>query len=448
MATVLEAKYTTQYAGLVSTASLAAAFVVIMTTAYEVFPRLTRDNAKKDGTVEDYAMAYLYRSRSYFGKHRTPHLSGRPFAWVKAVTLPQSWFLQHSGLDSAVYVRFVTGCWMFMVSQLLTTAVILIPLHIIYAPDTVARSSLARASVTALIDSTSGGRGLLWTHTVLLYWQTICWIAVVVWVGWGNIRMRREQLRSPLHDARDADEDKESQDTSGIASTVNRSGWRFRTIKVSNIPLTMRTEDSLRRYFDACLSYARKPPSNPMSPSATLPTTPGLPADSAIDHIVIVRKLKELHDISKKRETVLHDLETTHLHLARAVFAAIEEHLVQNADTQQNVLQRITSKRTPPDDHIEELVQMLGPHLRPDSPAYEIYQKIHGKTTEKSSESVWETLARVPPTLLDRYQPVVKLKAFHGQTAPAVDYYLTKLNLLTVCDGIQRVNMSDVLCSL
>ena len=184
-------------------------------------------------------MAYLYRPRVFLGKHRGPQIPRWPLLWIwQVLKLSQASYLRNSGLDSAVYVRFVTACWFFMLSQLLTTFVILVSLHISYAPSSILPSSISQASVSSLIESTTGGRKYLWVHTVLLWWQSICWIIVVVYVGWGNIQMRREQILDPLHDAKDADRDEESVDVKieGIPQGINSKGWRFRTCKVSNIP--------------------------------------------------------------------------------------------------------------------------------------------------------------------------------------------------------------------
>lgn len=240
--------------GLISTASLALGFITIFTAAFETFSRLPRDIARKkrpghendDPSVEDYLMAYLYRPRQFLGANRPPPLPKYPFAWIwQVLRLSQDWYLRHSGLDAAVYVRFVTGCWYFMLSQLCTTLVINLPLHIIYAPEEVLPSSIAQASVSSLINSKTGGRSYLWVRTVLLWWQSICWISVVIYVGWGNIRMRREQVIYPWTDMRDGvKKDSESasklEDHTGSRAdrpeSIDTRGWRFRTVKVSNIP--------------------------------------------------------------------------------------------------------------------------------------------------------------------------------------------------------------------
>lgn len=234
--------------GLISTAGLALGVMSIMTVAFETFPRLPRRLARKKRpgadneapSVEDNVLTYLYRPRVYLGKHRGPRPPKWPLAWTwQVLKLPQEYYLRNAGLDSAVYVRWITACWFFMLSQLLTTVVILLPLHIHYAPDEVLPSSIAQASVSSLINSTSGGRNYLWVRTVLLWYQSISWMCVVVYVGWGNIRMRREQILDPLHDAKDEDADEENQGNmqkEGIPPGVNPKGWRFRTIRVSNVP--------------------------------------------------------------------------------------------------------------------------------------------------------------------------------------------------------------------
>lgn len=196
-------------------------------------------------------MAYLYRPRQFLGANRGPALPKYPLVWIKQVlSLSQDWYLRNAGLDAAVYIRFVTGCWYFMLSQLFTTLIITLPLHISYAPEDVLPSSISQASVTSLQNSTTGGRKYLWVRTVLLWWQSFSWICVVIYVGWGNIRMRREQVIYPWTDTREnppAEKDSESGPRNGglegrTGSKADRPegvdirGWRFRTVKVSNIP--------------------------------------------------------------------------------------------------------------------------------------------------------------------------------------------------------------------
>ena len=220
----------------------------VMLIAFETFSRLPRRLSRKlrpgrenePASVEDYVMAYLYRPRAFLGKKRGPQQPKWPLMWIPQVlSLSQDWYLKNTGLDSAVYIRFITGCWYFMLSQLCTTLVILLPLHIIYAPENVLPSSISQASVSSLVNSTTGGRNYLWVRTVLLWWQTFCWITVVIYLGWGNIRMRREQILDPLQDAKDADKDEEadmSVPVEGVPPGTNTRGWRFRTVKVSNVP--------------------------------------------------------------------------------------------------------------------------------------------------------------------------------------------------------------------
>ena len=46
--------------------------------------------------------------------------------------------------------------------------------------------------------------------------------------------------------------------------------------------------------------------------------------------------------------------------------------------------------------------------------------------------TVWDALLSLPRSSLDAYQPLVNLsQLFRGKTVPSIDYYTTKLNLLT-----------------
>lgn len=536
--------------GLISTASLALGFITIFTVAFETFSRLPRNIARKkrrqggvnvvdnnnnaddaqqkqdEESVEDYLMAYLYRPRQFLGVNRPPPLPKWPFAWVwQVLRLSQDWYLRHSGLDAAVYIRFVTGCWYFMLSQLCTTLIITLPLHITYAPESVLPSSIAQASVNSLITSTTGGRSYLWVRTVLLWWQSICWIAVVIYVGWGNIRMRREQVLYPWTDMRDGGaKDSESAlklvDHTGSSGDrpegIDTRGWRFRTVKVSNIParrsslppsfwqppsqamltfldsvfnhprsvysfpssacrlstaslshsssLDMRNEAAIRNYLDTCLTFLKshptmrfyKPPlpsrpssgGSPAQPGNTTPASPAIGApyegETTIDHIVIIRKLTELHGLVKKRREVLHELESAHVGLAREVMAAVAARIREQAHqrTLKEKIHDIRPKRKSTkelkdrrDENIDMLVEALGSYLPVDSKEAELWkeQNLEKRQMEDSSvKTIWQALAELPQEALDAYQPVTKLKFFRGQIAPSIDLYLTKLNLLTV----------------
>ena len=222
----------------------------------------------------------------------------------------------------------------------------------------------------------------------------------------------------------------------------------------------MRTEPALRHYFDSCLGYIKKNPPAKFSESAypgqsSVNTSPTVgapethltisapsPIATSIDHIVIVRKFSEIHELVTKRREVMHELESAHVLLARTVMSAVATHVrrkTRHTHVRERLLHRKEKETTETLETLDLLVESLGPYLQSDSPESKMWG---GMTIEKRmaapSRTIWESLADLPPTILDAYQPVTKLKVFRGQVAPSIDYYLTKLNLLTVRRSLAR----------
>lgn len=256
----------------------------------------------------------------------------------------------------------------------------------------------------------------------------------------------------------------------------------------------MRNEDALRNYLDTCLAFLKRNPSvrffKPPLPSrpesystpqlgtdnnnssntpahgeASSPTSPrlsngeGTPrmtmheGESEIKHVVIVRKLTELHGLVKKRREVLHELESAHVLLAREVMQAVAYRIREknNALTlKERIKVHLPSRKktklqhSQREENLDMLVNTLAKFLPVDSKERALWkaQKDQEKlgneggdsddADELSSKTIWESLTELPQETLDSYQPVTKLKFFRGQIAPSIDLYLTKLNLLTV----------------
>lgn len=201
----------------------------------------------------------------------------------------------------------------------------------------------------------------------------------------------------------------------------------------------MRNEQSLRAYFDACLAFLKQNPNarfyHPALPATGSPVLPqGVDEGTAVDHVVIVRKLSELHELFKKRTEVMHLLESAHVELARSVMDAVAARLMSGHDQSlaAKVAKHFPQKKKPENlEDIDALVEQLGGHLKVDSPEAKRWKELF-PAAASAEKTIWETLSEVPAELLDPYQPVVKLKFFRGQVAPSIDYHLTKLNLLTV----------------
>lgn len=221
----------------------------------------------------------------------------------------------------------------------------------------------------------------------------------------------------------------------------------------------MRNDQALREYFDGCLAFLKKNPtarfyesafhptdgiSNGSSPTLTRHSSGFPPAGSAaamsnpntaVAHVTIVRKLTELHELVEKRREVIHELESAHVILARTVMQAVGDRVRRRAH-QSNLREKVLHRKEKGStEALDELVEALGEFLPVDKLEYTLWQQMHPEKRSASllpSRTIWEALADLSPELLDPYQPITKLKVFRGQVAPSIDYYLTKLNLLTV----------------
>lgn len=230
----------------------------------------------------------------------------------------------------------------------------------------------------------------------------------------------------------------------------------------------MRNEEAIRNYLDTCLVFLKNHPtirfykpalSSPSSPSSSAntnspqgPMSLNVPSpvirsssssgETAIGHIVIVRKLTELHGLIKKRREVLHELETAHVQLARAVMSAVAVRVREQSKARtpkEKIKAMLPSRRSTREgtalkqETIDVLVETLGCYLPKGSRELYLWQaSSKEKSLDPGKKTIWEALADLPQETLDAYQPVTKLKFFRGQIAPSIDLYVTKLNLLTV----------------
>ncbi len=122
---------------------------------------------------------------------------------------------------------------------------ILMPLHVLYSPSTVSRTSMLRASVSSLVESS--GSKWLWVHAILIWWITITWTATVLWITWGGLAYRRREI-SRLAERVKESRMRETRITGGENGVINEDAEgrtvaddsegikRFRTIMVTNVP--------------------------------------------------------------------------------------------------------------------------------------------------------------------------------------------------------------------
>jgi hypothetical protein len=104
---------------------------------------------------------------------------------------------------------------------------ILLPLHILYAPDKINKTSMLRAGIDGLVSSS--GSKWLWVHAVLVWWISITWTCTALWIGWGARGEKRQVSRG--------EEGLLREDNDGWAVADQSEGIKkFRTLMVINVP--------------------------------------------------------------------------------------------------------------------------------------------------------------------------------------------------------------------
>lgn len=80
---------------------------------------------------------------------------------------------------------------------------ILMPLHLLYAPDNINKTSMLRVGIDGLV--ASSGSKWLWVHAVLAWWISFTWTCTTLWIGWGGLAYRRRgiaRLREKVKETR------------------------------------------------------------------------------------------------------------------------------------------------------------------------------------------------------------------------------------------------------
>lgn len=187
-------RYPVAFSGLVISASLTIGLAVTCTVAFEILRRVRRlprlslfspaRSSQEHPSSDTYLLGHLFSGRCFLSTRPTPlNLSFPtvrrwPLLWLFRVgMLPEKFFLEHTGLDSAVYIRFLRGCFYFCIFCLLSLMVVLLPLHYRHAPTDVPDSSIAKASLSSLVKTDEGQR-LLWVHVICLWVLSAAWILV------------------------------------------------------------------------------------------------------------------------------------------------------------------------------------------------------------------------------------------------------------------------------
>lgn len=315
-------------------------------------------------------------------------------------------FADLRGIDATLYIRFMRGVLQWILLQTFTTLPILFPIHVEFSEDSVSPYSMTRASISSLV-TTAKGRSLLWVHIIILVWITLSWMAMLLWIAQGAFQLRARQI------AKLANQHQSNSAPVSGTPTINDSdnvpyyphphpqysfqesptyipesfapGLRLRTVMVSNVPGSLRSEKELEEYFQYYLSRPLDKPTIYVT-SASIPGPVNKAAawlvngakhlksrfkqvpDASllleqkqlhedgkvnsemipkISRVVVVRKMTELASLLSRREVVLRNLETAHIKLARRVLEAVNAELHSRADTRAKVTQtRPPNERT------------------------------------------------------------------------------------------------------
>lgn len=323
------------------------------------------------GTRESWEFGYLYQGRSWAKYPSPPSPKGWPLSWVpQAVKLSEDKLLQLRGVDAALYIRFLRGCFWFVLLHSLTTFPILFPIHVEFSEHSVSPKSMTRASISSLV-LTPRGLSLLWIHICLLFWITLTWIATLYWICHGAFMLRADSIAAS---ARRIDQTEEHSTYHphphpqyGFTEDLPLDdrhiihGLRLRTVMVSNLLPQLRDEKELKEYFEYYMSRNLEKPTIGINST----TQPGfinksitflfnhakrLPAHiltsseieanqhrpqrnpdnvPVIEHVVVARKMTELASLLERREDVLRLLETAHIKLARNALSAVKTAMEQ-----------------------------------------------------------------------------------------------------------------------
>ncbi|KAG8860888.1 hypothetical protein FRB96_003623 [Tulasnella sp. 330] len=214
-----------------------------------------------------------------------------------------------------------------------------------------------------------------------------------------------------------------------------------------------------------------------------------------IEKVVVVRKMAELTSLLERREEVMQKLEEAHIQLAQAALKTVAEWIQkreQGGKAPVRYLHKVARKEAAvrltlqsekenvrdieigraghgTDSEEEARMNALTTALQPyihefgmlssrsiTSPRSWIHRTLVGGADTPSSEgspqgqpsphgkgvalpSLWETLHSLPRSHLDQFQPLIRLKSlFRGAHVPMIDYYTTKLGLLTALITEQR----------
>ncbi|KAJ4482111.1 hypothetical protein J3R30DRAFT_3286495 [Lentinula aciculospora] len=374
--------FSKNYSGLINQSVIGIAITVLCVGGQELMKRVRRGN-KTDrngvlGSRESWEFGYLYQGRSWARYASPPIPLDWPLGWIPQVLrFSEDQLNQLRGVDAALYIRFLRGSFWFILLQTCTTFPILFPIHVKFSNDSISPKSMTRASISSLVD-TSTGLSLLWIHICLLFWITLSWMATLFWMMHGAFRMRSDNIAAVAQQKASSDSECHEYhphphppytfaELPSVDPNTPVDGLRFRTIMVSNVPPQLRNESELKEYFEYYMSRKLEKPA--LGVNST--TQPGMfnkmfsfifnrvkkipvhmPAQEdkentrqpeelsnpdnkpAIERVVIARKMMELASLLDRREEILRLLETAHVKLAKTTLDAVKHAMDRKATLQ------------------------------------------------------------------------------------------------------------------
>ncbi|RUP46576.1 late exocytosis, associated with Golgi transport-domain-containing protein, partial [Jimgerdemannia flammicorona] len=280
MATLETAHYTPTILGLATTLGISAAISVTCVVAFEVFRRRK-------------SMQYLFVPRTRLRVNPTNPIPLYPFSWlVHSITLPEHFYLTHTGLDTTMYLRFLKMAVHFLLLNGIIVCCALLPIHWYAQPppaewydgspnsnQSVILDQMRSNSTLAYLNVSNvpEGSNLLWAHLVMCYVITISWLWLLFTNYWDYMNMFRIYM----------------------SRLAQRGDKVTRTVMVSHVPHELRNDASLAAYFNG-LGFGE------------------------VEEVRIVRMVGKLERKMERRERTLVLLEKSCIELGRNVVAGVE----------------------------------------------------------------------------------------------------------------------------
>ena len=209
-----------------------------------------------------------------------------------------------------------------------------------------------------------------------------------------------------------------------------------------------------------------------------------------IERVELVRKMGSLASLLERREEALRLLETAHIKLAKKTLSAVKQAM---EDKPRNSFVRAalgrrskpsgsitdiehgspTNESSEGEDRMQLLIRTLAPFVPKEDPQRKHRRSFPGfhfwnrndpdvemtspfssgsvassENGETDEKTIWDALLSLPRSSLDAYQPLIHLDSlFRGKAVPSIDYYTTKVNLLTSLIMEKRGSALDTFAS-